>query len=299
MKSDLRAVVLRATNAGLRGLAAAMPSRLVARVVTELIGSADVALCFHRVGSAEDRRTMLMPELCHDANVIDELIGWFTPISGTLTMSFDDGYADAERYVAQRAPQHPDIRWHFNVCPQKTIDRHGFTWDDWIEHPDHGSEDEFLSVWREHLDGDRPEAAGTPGGADRANCRLATVEECRALAALPNVELGNHTDRHLPSAWLSPDALVDEITTSHERFGAAFGPAAHIALPFGTAPWVTADNVRTVLDTVSCTVWTIGSNAPVDDERVTPRFSMRSTDGSPKCTALVVAVRCRLAARRS
>lgn len=299
MKSRLKAALLRTTDVGLRTMATAMPSSLVQRLAMRLIGDADIALCFHRVGGADDRASMLLPELCHDAEVIDDFIRWFAPISGTLTMSFDDGYADAAQYVLDRAPQHPDVRWHFHICPHKTIDRHGFPWDDWIEQPDHGPEIDFLMAWKALVDNARPEAAGSPGGADRAHCRLATVEECRALAALPNVELGNHTDRHLPSAWLSPGELADEITTSHERFSSVFGPAAHVALPFGAEPWVTEDNVRTVLDTVDCQIWTIGSSPPIDHDRLGSRFAMRSTDGTAKCSALVTAVRCRLAVRRT
>ncbi|MFK7918039.1 MAG: hypothetical protein AB8G14_08190 [Ilumatobacter sp.] len=283
----------------LRSVAWATPAGIARRLSLRLIGDDPVALCFHRVGDDSVRAGMLMPELCHDAAIIDELIEWLAPVPGGLTMSFDDGYADAAEYVSARAPRHPEVSWHFMVCPQKTIDRNGFPWDDWIDRPAHGEVAEFLAEWKHLFESAGPLARGSVGGADREHCRLATVEECRALASFDNVQLGNHTDRHLPSAWLSNSELVAEIATSQQRFVDTFGATDHFAFPFGAEPWVTVENIGVALDALDGTVWTIGSSAVVADGRVRPRFSMRSTDGSAKATVLVIAVRCRLAARRA
>lgn len=279
-------------------VAAGLPDRVARRAVSVLIGDSEVALCFHRVGDDAARGRMLMPELCHDAHAVDELLGWLDEADGMVTMAFDDGYADAADFVMDRAPRHPHVRWQFFVCPQKTIDRYGFPWDDWLDRSDAGDVDEFLADWRTALTSGDAVALGQPGGADREHARLATIDECQRLAELDNVDLGNHLDRHLPSSWLSPEELVAEIQRSHERFVEAFGPTDHIALPFGTMPYVTADNLRVALETFDGYVWTIGSSPAVADERVLPRFSMRSTDGSAKATVLVIAIRLRLSRLR-
>ncbi len=282
----------------LRGIAAVVPMTLVCRISTLLIGDREIALCFHRVGPPDLAAKTLMPELCHEAADIDAILDALGRIEGELTIAFDDGYADAAAYVLDRAPKHPGITWRYMVCPQKTIERRAFPWDDWIADQRSGDVDEFLAEWRDAHDRDDASAVGTLNGAERELFALATVQQCKALAALDNVELGNHTDRHLPSSWLSSEELVEEIQASEQRFADEFGSAPDFAFPFGTHPYVSAEDVRVALDTVDGNVWTIGSRAVVVDRRVRPRFSMRSTDGPPKAVVFTIAVRCYLARQR-
>lgn len=298
MRKRLEVTAANVASRLLHGTVALIPVAILRRIVARLIGDDEIALCLHRVGPTGLASQTLMPELCHDPGDIDAILDVFRRIESRLTMAFDDGYADAAEYVLDRAPRHPEVDWRFMLCPQKTIDRRGFPWDDWIADERVGDVDDFLLDWQAAHDSDPARAAGSVGGAEREPFRLATIEECRELALLDNVRLGNHSDRHLPSVWLKGDELADEIRMSNERFVGAFGAVTDFAFPFGTMPWVSPDDVRIALDTVEGDVWTIGSRAVVSDPRVRPRFSMRSTDGSPKGVVLVIAVRCFLARRR-
>jgi peptidoglycan/xylan/chitin deacetylase (PgdA/CDA1 family) len=63
---------------------------------------------------------------------------------------------------------------------------------------------------------------------------LSTVDELLELAALPNVQLGNHTSLHLSPAK-SDDAVVKaDFERSTATFTRLFGAPRHFAFPFGT-----------------------------------------------------------------
>jgi hypothetical protein len=63
---------------------------------------------------------------------------------------------------------------------------------------------------------------------------LASVEDCRRLAKLPNVFLGNHTNCHFQQTTLSREQVQAEYRTSTQDFERLFGPQRHFAFPFGT-----------------------------------------------------------------
>jgi peptidoglycan/xylan/chitin deacetylase (PgdA/CDA1 family) len=175
---------------------------------------------------------------------------------GTLTLSFDDGYADSAEYIARRASRFgANAEWFFFVCPRKVATREGFAWD---------AEESGLPL--KDL-GDRPEF------------RLATVEECLELARLPNVQLGNHTSAHDKLTTLSPNAAAEEIRRSFTEFEAVFGRARHFAFPFGT-PGLEFDarHVEAVRRHAVETIWSTEPRPYVSEERtpaaVLPRLAI-------------------------
>ena len=163
------------------------------------LGELHLALCLHRIadGVAGDWLTVPTGEL--DALVAllvsSRTAGW----RPWLTVSFDDGYDDAAQYVRTRASMYPDVEWLLFVCPEKTEKRLRFHWD-----------------------------------TSRDGEHLATVDTLRALARLPNVALGNHTNSHRRQSLLSQDEAAREYVSSSSDFERLFGPQRHFAFPFGT-----------------------------------------------------------------
>jgi hypothetical protein len=156
-------------------------------------------------------------------DVLDELIEVLLHArpghaGGWLTVSFDDGYEDAVRYVATRAPRLTGVGFMLFVCPEKLQRRAGFRWD--LGAP--------LDVPFE-LDSEntRPELLGV-GDA------LASVADLRALAVLPNVQLGNHTNLHAAALHLPGEVVREDYRRSAAGFEALFGPMHHFAFPYGT-----------------------------------------------------------------
>ncbi len=286
---------------GLEGAAAVLPASLIRRLVSRATANFDIALCLHRV-EAPGRDDMLMPELAHAPEQIDELLEYFGGHPERLTLTFDDGYDDARQYIQSRASQHPDVSWRFMVCPQKTIERHSFTWDDWMLDGQNGDPMEFIADWEVATRAGESRAGGVATRAELGPYRLSTIDECLEVAELPNVELGDHTDNHYAMAWLSPEQVDQEILDSRSRFEAAFGEHRHFAFPFGAEPHVAPHHIERAAELTDATVWTIDSRPfPVAQREVTPvrpRFAWYSTGPSPKAMALFVALKC-VAARRS
>lgn len=167
------------------------------RMLSLSLGQMNVALCLHRVGTARGSMTISAPML----DSLLELLRGTRPVGDRpwLTFAFDDGYDDAAEYVKSRAPNYPDIEWLFFVCPEKNEKRVGFQWD-----------------------------------ANGSGEELAHVEALRALARLPNVTLGNHTNSHRRQVLLSQEEALEEYVTSRADFTRLFGPQRHFAFPFGT-----------------------------------------------------------------
>ncbi len=285
-----------------------IPRGVLRRIIERSVGDLGVAVCLHRVGLDTDDE-QLLPWLAHDPDEIDELIDLFSLAPGHLTVSFDDGYEDACRYVLDRAPKHPDVNWLYMVCPKRTVDRRGFPWDLWVLADNERAPLTFLDDWEEHVDTGALEYddAAAVGVAEHPSYLLATVEQCRELATIPNVELGNHTDHHVAMAWLDDDELAAEIRQSEAAYGDTFGELRHLALPFGCEPFVRPADIDRVCDvTAADIVWTIESwpfdpaptaDRDADGPSVRARFGWSSNGLPPRGQALYMALQS-LRARR-
>lgn len=217
-----------------------LPGPALRPLLGRALASLGVSLCLHRV-QARPRPTDWQPGLSIPAPELDDLLELLLsarpgPAQGWLTVSFDDGYADAGEYLRTRAPRFPDVEFLFFICPEKIERRAGFRWDLVEETLKAGAAHEAAVALL-----DAPVDAATENqraellrlSAEPAYA-LSTLEELEALAQLPNVALGNHTNLHLSSQrW--PDALVRaDLQRSTADFERLFGPLKHFAFPFGT-----------------------------------------------------------------
>jgi len=255
--------------------AALVPTPLLRRWLLWAIRDLCIALCFHRV-SAKKRATDPQPELTVAPAVLDELLAFLTssmPVApARLFLCFDDGYADAAKYVAARAPVHPSVQWLFFVCPEKTEKRAGFRWDLYEAIAEgqkrQGDLDCFLDA---DLDIDsengRPELRRI---AKSVAFPLATVSECAQLASLRNVSLGNHTNCHFRLTALSKDQAERELKRSTADFERLWGGCRHFAFPFG-APVVdfTADHVQIINEARPMLSWST-QQQPFRPEEIAP-----------------------------
>lgn len=199
-----------------------------------------VALCLHRVG---ERRGPVdpVPRMTIPQRVLDDLLEtlvaagpWREP--QRLTVTFDDGYASAAAYVRERASRFPQVEWIYFVCPGKTEKGAGFRWDLYERLRRQGDPALSLPAFlTQDLDvkaeNDRADLKAV---ALEGPARLAGIEECRSLARMPNVELGNHTNCHFKPVWLPEEAFQAELASSLTDFERLFGPCRHLAFPFGT-----------------------------------------------------------------
>ena len=212
-----------------------VPPSLVRRALSRSLGDAEVALCLHRVLEARrpaDRQpAMTMPPRELDA-LVEVLLSTRAPSAPRwLTVSFDDGYADAAEYVGSRAARFETVEFLLCVCPEKLEAPAGFRWD-LAEAARDGDVAALLdapaNLLAENAREDLRRVAAQPA------FRLASAAQLRALAALPNVALGNHTNCHLKASSLSLEDVRSEYRRSDEAFTRLFGPAAHFAFPYGT-----------------------------------------------------------------
>ncbi len=286
----LRRVLAEAKAQGLEPVANRLPRRLLRGVLAQATRGLSVGVCLHRVLPAP-RPFMLSPGLAHTEQELDAFLDLFRDIPERLCMTFDDGYDDARRYIAARAPRHPAVRFFFMVCPDKTERRFGFAWDSWVTDGQDRDEGAFQQQWRASLDLTAEHSGTREGVGDLDHYRLATVDDVRALGALPNVALGNHTDHHIPTAWLTDDELAHELRASQARFTRLFGPPRHFAFPFGTETYVRARDIDLAVTLCAGTVWTVDT-APIDGGRVWARFAWASDEYSPAAMALYIAMKC-------
>jgi hypothetical protein len=208
-------------DAAARGASFLLSDRQIWSLFHRAVAGLDVALCLHRVSrrTSDDPLTMPAGELdafVANASRCDRSDRW-------LTLAFDDGYDDACSYVETRAPRYPDVDWLVFVCPAKLERRVGFRWDLEAD-DDHSPPDIRL----ENRRGDLVSAARL------RDCHLATIESCRRLRHLPNVDIGNHTNCHFRVSDLSERDFEEEVARSYADFARLFGEQAHFAFPFGT-----------------------------------------------------------------
>jgi peptidoglycan/xylan/chitin deacetylase (PgdA/CDA1 family) len=228
MKALLKNAVLASSSrlgpAQLKGLLAAS------------LGEWKLALCLHRV-CAQRREDELLPEFTIPADTLDALIELLLASRPKgerwLTVSFDDGYEDSAAYVLSRAPRFPQVDWLYFLCPEKAERQVGFRWD-LVELRRRRGEPAELDAFMAAPHVAENEREDLREVARRSEFALASVETCRALDRLRNVELGNHTDTHLRAATVSPELFALEAQASTERFERLFGPQRHFAFPFGT-----------------------------------------------------------------
>ncbi len=249
-----------------------MTDAQVWRAFSRATAGFDVALCLHHVSSRRrDWLTIAAGEL--DLFLCRALMSRGAGAARWLTVSFDDGYADACEYVRTRASRFPEIEWIFFACPEKLQRRVGFRSD--------------LELAR-GLDDD-PTPAVVCGENQRADLRwvaqfernaLATIEQCREIAQLPNVRLGNHSNCHFRPISVPLGELAREYAQSFEDFAHLFGPACDFAFPFG-GPGVDFDerHVELVRGAGDCLIWSTERRPSLPSERrsgaLLPRFAAR------------------------
>src|ERR1043166_2778893 len=90
---------------------ASAPRPIVARLLRHALQGLEVALCLHRVVDARPEGQR-QPELSIPAAELDDLLDLLLSAQSTrggrwLTVTFDDGYADAADYVERTARRFP------------------------------------------------------------------------------------------------------------------------------------------------------------------------------------------------
>jgi peptidoglycan/xylan/chitin deacetylase (PgdA/CDA1 family) len=259
--------------------AALLPEATVDALFRRWVGTQHVALCLHRVHQGPRRPTERLPEMSIPAGELDVFLDRALSTRPQadrpwLTVSFDDGYEDALRYVQARVRRYPQVEWLFFICPQKVEQQAGFRWDlveTGAAPPE--SEEGPVDVGAEN---ERPELRAL---AQEDRFRLATVERCRELARLPGVSLGNHTNLHHKAVRLSAEQAAAEYESSHRDFERLFGPCAHFAFPFGT-PEVEfrAEHVALARRLGRFLLWSTEARTYAPEERVDgavlPRFAV-------------------------
>jgi len=219
-------------------LGSAMPWRLLRSSVEAALGDRHLALTFHRVKPPSDgdgAPGMAIREQDLDG-LVDALLATRRG-SGErwLSVTFDDGYEDAAAWVDSRASRFAEVEFILFVCPEKAEVGAGFRWD-LTEVAMRGGADrrqaERLQSAPRDVDAENAREDLRRLGAD-PGFRLASVERLRALAARPNVSLGNHTNCHFEMVELEPALAQRELDRSHAAFQRLFGPQRHFAFPFG------------------------------------------------------------------
>jgi hypothetical protein len=287
--------------------AAFVPTALLRRWLVWAIRDLCVALCFHRVDTKK-RATDPQPELTVAPEILDRLLGFLTDsmpaAPAKLFFCFDDGYADAARYVAARALVHPSVQWLFFVCPEKTEKRAGFRWD-LFEATSDGPKrraklESFLDADLDvNAENARPELRRLAQGDTFA---LATVQECSQLRSLKNVSLGNHTNCHFRLTALTTDQAEKELQRSTIDFERLWGSCRHFAFPFG-APLADfkAEHVRILNSAKPLLIWSTEQRPFRPEEMasgaVLPRLTVYQF-GNVKAMILKICLRSTLFRRR-
>lgn len=294
MNAALRRVVVKA--------GALIPTSALKQQLRTALEGRSVALCLHRVRALGSQEEVALPEMSAKPEDLDALIETLLEACGGrrgLTVSFDDGYRDSAEYLRTRARRYPEVEWLFFVCPQKVAMRAGFRWD------------AVEATWRAGDDLDLQRELDAPFDLEAENARedllavgaddryaLVDVAECRALASLPNVSLGNHTNLHLRATRVPKPLLEAEYRASAQTFEALFGLAGHFAFPYGT-PSIDFDEgaVRLAREAaLGATLWSTDARGFSDAERargaVLPRFPIDGT-WSWRASALRIAHRAR------
>ncbi len=282
------------TRNAVLGATALLPRRGLAALLRGAVGRRHLALCLHQARRDDEPPHPIADNASRESD-IDELLDLLTSAlsPGRVVVTFDDGYAAAAEYVRTRAPRHPSMDWLFFVCPEKTEKRIGFRWDVMAECERAGRTlppPEPFDPVQENRRRDLAEVAEVP------EYRLATVDECRALADLPNVSLGNHGNAHLPWSRLSPAQAEQDLDASLADFERLFGPCSDVAIPFGTPGTFFGDeHVRAIRERSNATIWTTEGRAYEGEHRrpssLLPRFGVPGGWPARK-TAALIALQC-------
>jgi peptidoglycan/xylan/chitin deacetylase (PgdA/CDA1 family) len=260
-------------DAIVRSASLPIPDAQVWRLFHRAVAGLNVALCMHHV-SRNHREELAMP-----ARELDAFIENARPANRSdrwLTVTFDDGYDDACYYIETRARRFPDVEMLLFVCPTKAERGAGFRWD--LQHEDQSPRD----VRGENH---RPELVSA---ARLRDCNLASVEHCRRLRLLENVDVGNHTNCHFRANELARAGVEEELERSCADFERLFGPQRHFAFPFGM-PGTDFDesHVDLLRSLGSFLVWTTARRPYLPEHRfpgaVLPRFPV---DGRASATQL-------------
>jgi peptidoglycan/xylan/chitin deacetylase (PgdA/CDA1 family) len=265
----------------------AVPVPVIRVLLGRVLEGTHVAMCLHRVGGGSSG-ILPMWENVIDEDELDQLIGILVasrPAAGApwLTVCFDDGYADAGRYIETRREKFAKVTWIVFVCPAKLKRRAGFRWD--------LGKGTYEAVFGPPLDvrteNDRPELLAL---GDRSDCRLLTIDECREMARLPNVVLGNHTNSHLKQTELSLEDARYDMETSHREFEELFGKTDHFAFPFGTPQKEFGDeHVRLAKELGYRYIWSIDRRPYFPEEQgVLPRYPIFGTWPATKSALLIL-----------
>ena len=214
-----------------------LPEAALKPVLGSALHGLGVSLCLHRI-APRPRPTDWQDGLSIPAPELDTLIELLLasrpgPARDWLRVSFDDGYRDAGDYLRTRAPRFPQVQFDFFICPEKSEVRAGFRWDLVEERKKAGQS--AVTVLRAPAEvaaeNTRPDLRAL---AEHPDYELCTMEELRALAALPNVTLGNHTNLHLSSAKFPDGVIKADFEQSTATFTRHFGAPPHFAFPYGT-----------------------------------------------------------------
>ncbi len=249
-----------------------VPDKVVWQLFENAVDGLGVALCLHRVARRyRDRLTIAAPEL--DAFIEGALRVRRTRASRDpwLTITFDDGYEDACHYVESRARRFPEVEFLLFVCPTKAERRVGFRLD--LDDPDEPTP--------RRIDSEN-ERADLRSVVRFADCRLATVEDCRRVQRIGNVSVGNHTNCHFSARALPLAQSATEIRRSSADFRRLFGKEEHFAFPFGTPELDFDDRHISLLRTTGdFVIWSTARRPYLTDHRhpgaVLPRFPVDGT----------------------
>ncbi len=260
-----------------------LPQFALKPMLSAALSGQGCALCLHRM-SPTRRPSDWQPALTMPPSELDALIELLLASrpgrsDGWLSVTFDDGYADAAEYLRTRAARFPQVEFLFFLCPEKLERRAGFRWDLAEEAMTHGTpRDEAIGLLEAPVDvvtenarADLAALAGLP------DYQLVSVDEARALTAFSNVKLGNHTNLHLSAARHDDEVVRADYQRSTQTFAALFGPQAHFAFPFGTPGYHFAPRHVEMLRALGAfTIWTTEPRAYPLSERgpgtLLPRF---------------------------
>jgi hypothetical protein len=255
----------------------AMPVPVMRVLLGRVLEGTHVAMCLHRVGGGSSGIPPMWENVI-DEDELDQLLAILVgsrPSATTpwLTVCFDDGYADAGRYIETRRQRFPKVNWMLFVCPAKLKKRAGFRWDLKTEITDNDVFGPPLDVRTEN---DRADLLKL---GDRADCRLLTIDECRKIAQHPNVALGNHTNSHIKQTLLSLDDARYDMEASHREFEELFGKTDHFAFPFGTPQKEFADeHIHLAKDLGYKYIWSVDRRPYFPEEQgVLPRYPIFGT----------------------